>query len=140
MGKSDIKFLLRMDGELGVAVESESGKRGISKNQVICEVLRLGLMPNFVKVEQGGGRERQAVRRSTVSRADSPGEIPGVERGASAQVPVAGSSPASATNQYPDVAECRRCSGKVARDPKNPKYFKCYVCHRQLDNTEVKWI
>lgn len=40
----------------------------------------------------------------------------------------------------PETAECRRCSGKVARDPKNPKYFKCYVCHRQLDDTEVKWI
>lgn len=47
--------------------------------------------------------------------------------------PVAAINPAQ-------VVLCKRCDAHIGRDLKNPKYFKCNNCGRQLDDSEVKWI
>jgi hypothetical protein len=37
-----------------------------------------------------------------------------------------------------ETATCKRCEGEVRRDPKRPKFWRCEVCKRQLDDQEVR--
>lgn len=41
-------------------------------------------------------------------------------------------------DKSPEAAKCNRCDGVVYRDPTNSKYWRCFVCRRQLDDHEVK--
>jgi plasmid stability protein len=36
-----------------------------------------------------------------------------------------------------EIKNCKRCNSVVLPDPKNPRYWKCVPCGRQLDQAEV---
>ena len=44
--------------------------------------------------------------------------------------------PAKVASDAP--AACRRCDSAVLRDERNPKYWYCYRCKRQLDQGDIR--
>jgi hypothetical protein len=37
-----------------------------------------------------------------------------------------------------EVVACKRCGGRVNRDVRDPEYYYCFECKRQLDESEIK--